>query len=342
MRVRRVNIALSQRQITRVLAVIIAASSVLLCIIMAAFYAQRPDIATAATVFPAWVWVLLGVSLAGAAALCGAKRSALGVTGLWLFFLLLFAEEPRSLLRDWFSLTRQDRWAADQMVRVITFNCRGSAAALREVAVWRPDIVLVQEGLGREETQQVARLLCGTRAATLWNGDTAILARGALRPVPTPRLTGESVTHGQVRLPNGVWTDVVSLHLMPNLVRLDLWSTACWRAYAANRRARRDQLKSIVAHLRATVSADAPLIVGGDFNAPAGDSVFRLLTPWLHDTFATAGRGWGNTFHNDFPVIRIDQVWVSRHFRPLRVTAHPSRYSDHRFVICDLVVATRR
>jgi hypothetical protein len=41
----------------------------------------------------------------------------------------------------------------------------------------------------------------------------------------------------------------------------------------------------------------------------------------LGDAFAEAGLGWGSTFHNDFPIIRIDQVWFSRHFRPVAVFA---------------------
>ena len=78
------------------------------------------------------------------------------------------------------------------------------------------------------------------------------------------------------------------------------------------------------------------MIVGGDFNAPQGDAVFRLLRPKLHDAFAEGGRGWGNTILNDVPVLRIDQFWVSETFRSDSVVARGTRNSDHRMVICDL------
>ncbi|MBI4474447.1 MAG: hypothetical protein HY646_17385 [Acidobacteria bacterium] len=77
-------------------------------------------------------------------------------------------------------------------------------------------------------------------------------------------------------------------------------------------------------------------MVGGDFNAAAGDASDRDLQPDLHDAFAEAGRGWGNTLLNDLPVVRIDQIWVSRHFRAVNVRAYRTRYSDHRAVVCDL------
>ncbi len=84
------------------------------------------------------------------------------------------------------------------------------------------------------------------------------------------------------------------------------------------------------------------MIIGGDFNAPQGDAVFRLLGPRLHDTFPEGGRGWGNTITNGFPFLRIDQVWASGSIRADRVIARRTRHSDHRIVVCDLVIAPMR
>jgi endonuclease/exonuclease/phosphatase (EEP) superfamily protein YafD len=88
----------------------------------------------------------------------------------------------------------------------------------------------------------------------------------------------------------------------------------------------------------ADVRGSVPLIVGGDFNAPAGDAVFRLLRPRLRDAFAEAGCGWGNTIINDFPFARIDQIWIGRHWQAIAVQAQPSAHSDHRIVIADLLL----
>ena len=144
------------------------------------------------------------------------------------------------------------------------------------------------------------------------------------------------MARSRVRLTSGLEVEVVSAHLLPPLFRFDLWSAACWRQQRQNREARRAQVEQIAAQLTA-VPPGAPLIVGGDFNAPARDAALRPLQPRLRDTFREAGAGWGDTATNDTPVLRIDQVWVSDHFRAALVVARKTRHSDHRMVVCDLV-----
>lgn len=313
--------------------------SALLCIAVSVCYGFRPDALAAVTVFPVWIWLGLGLPLTGLGYSRTTKRPFVVVAFLWLLYFIIFAEEPKSLLR--FQRIPTHQWqlarAQGKGLRVVSLNCRGSEEAVAEIAQVQPDIVLLQEGLGGEETQRVARFLFREKAGILWNGDTAILVRGTIQPVPHPRALRETCVHGHVRLISGLETDVVSVHLMPNIVRTDLWSPDCWRAHKANRQARREQLRVIVRHLK-TVPANRPLIVGGDFNAPAGDAVFRLLPSHLHDAFREGGIGWGNTFHNDFPILRIDQIWVSKHFWAVAVFALKTLHSDHRMVACDLVV----
>ncbi len=45
---------------------------------------------------------------------------------------------------------------------------------------------------------------------------------------------------------------------------------------------------------------EPPEILGGDFNAPAGDAIYKLLHN-CHDSHRAAGRGWGNTALNPIP-----------------------------------------
>jgi len=129
--------------------------------------------------------------------------------------------------------------------------------------------------------------------------------------------------------------EVVSLRLTPPIVRMDLWDPGCWREQSENRKIRREQLREITARL----APDGLGIVGGDFNAPAGDAIFRLLSPGFRDSFAQAGRGWGNTALNEMPVSRVDQIWVSRSFRTAAAVARKTVHSDHRMVISDLSLA---
>jgi endonuclease/exonuclease/phosphatase family metal-dependent hydrolase len=120
--------------------------------------------------------------------------------------------------------------------------------------------------------------------------------------------------------------------------RLDLWSPACWQAYRANRKFQHAQMSGIAQQI-AALPRDVPIVAGGDWNAPAGDAVFSTLQPRLYDTFSEAGRGWGNTITNEFPVLRIDQIWASSQWRTSTVVARKTQHSDHRMVICDLQLA---
>ena len=128
-----------------------------------------------------------------------------------------------------------------------------------------------------------------------------------------------------------------ALRLVPAVFRLDLWSPDCWREQAENRRKRRGQVQALALRV-AAIPEGIAVILGGDFNAPQGDAVFRELRPRLHDTFPEGGRGWGNTIVNDLPCLRIDQVWASGPLRAANVVARRTRGSDHRIVICDLAI----
>ncbi|WP_390622518.1 endonuclease/exonuclease/phosphatase family protein [Gimesia fumaroli] len=76
---------------------------------------------------------------------------------------------------------------------------------------------------------------------------------------------------------------------------------------------------------------------GGDFNANPRDPIFRELPASLQDAFSTAGAGWGNTITNEFPFLRIDQIWSNDAFQPLNVVSEPAFDTDHRVVITDLM-----
>jgi endonuclease/exonuclease/phosphatase (EEP) superfamily protein YafD len=255
------------------------------------------------------------------------------------------------------------------VLRVVSLNCAGgSEEAAAEVEQYQPDLVLLQETPGRKEVEELARRLFGKEAGVAWGMEASILARGPVRPVSLPRSLSMFLTQAQVRLAPGREDDqgtrrqgdketekitlspslpvtlsgveeveVFSLRLSPPASPPELWSPADWRQQAAARRARREQVREIVRQTEALPS-EVPVIVGGDFNAPARDAIFRLLRPRLHDAFAEGGRGWGHTVLNDTPMLRIDQVWVSDHFRAVAVVARRTQRSDHRMVIGDLMV----
>lgn len=317
----------------RSIGLIVSGGALLLVVGLTFCYGLRPDVCAAVTVLPPWLWLLpllLGAAVAGRTL---GRRWGLPLLACCGAFLFAFAEEPYSLLRlgpvpD----VRAHR--SPGVIRVASLNCGGGLPeAAAEVERWRPDVALLQEVPGRSAVETVARRLYGTDAGVVLGLDTAVMARHAAA-VGSPRKRRFSVL-ARVTLPDGGAADVVSLRLTPPLVRMDLWSPDCWRSQRENREVRRAEMATLLDDL-AALHEDTPLIVGGDFNAPGGDAVPRMLAPRLRDSFREAGLGWGNTALNDLPVTRIDQVWISRHFRARGVVARKTVYSDHRIVVCDL------
>jgi endonuclease/exonuclease/phosphatase (EEP) superfamily protein YafD len=312
--------------------------SAFLCGLVAAAYAIRPDALAAATVFPIWAWLVPGGLLAGIGYSRETRRFEFVVLAAWLLTLAVFADAPLALLR-FDSATAPGSAAGKQrgrVLRVISLNCGGgNIRAVEELAAYKPDLLLLQESPGRMQLEEAAKNLFDDEAAVVWSADASIVARGKLAAQPLSSGAAGNAVRARWVLDKQTELDVVSLRLEPALVRADLWSPDCWQAQTANRRKRLGQLQAIVREIQRRPS-QTPLLIGGDFNAPPGDAVFRLLKPLCRDAFAAAGRGWGNTITNDFPFLRIDQVWLGDELTPVDVVAVKTKNSDHRVVVCDL------
>ncbi len=331
--------------------------SALLCVAISLCYWLRPDSCAAVTVFPTWMWLAPGGVLVASGFSRRTKRAALGVVLLWLLFLWTFAEEPRSLLR--FSRFPSPEWEAarqrGQALRVVSLNCAGGIKeAAEEAESYQPDIVLLQETPTPKHVKALAQRLFKEEAGMLCGVDVSLIARGSVivrRDSPdrvtlrrlwfggpqAKNLPVVNFIHAHVRLTSGIEAEVINFHPPPTPLRMDLWSLDCWRAHTEHRQLQREKCR-VVARYIDSLPCSAPIIFGGDFNTPAGDAVFRLFQPRLNDAFKEGGIGWGNTFMNDMSVIRIDQIWVSEHFRTAAVVARRTKHSDHLMVICDLVV----
>lgn len=82
-----------------------------------------------------------------------------------------------------------------------------------------------------------------------------------------------------------------------------------------------------------------PHIVAGDFNMNSSALIYNQLAARLNDAFAKAGSGFGGswpvavpgTFLPSFipPLLRVDYVWYSDHFRAIEVQQGPRLGSDH-------------
>lgn len=290
-------------------------------------YATRWDALAAVTVVPAWCWPLPGALLAGVR---WKQRQVRTVWALWGLFALLFVDELRPLTHPlrWLSAPSTIGKATDTW-RVVSLNCAGGdPKAAEEVRAWKPDVVLLQEIPNPEGVRVLAEKLYGSRDACVMGMDTAVLAPD-ITAVPLPRELQRYAIVAQT-----LHGPIASVRLSPSVLRVDFWSPECWKAHTENRQTRRGELRAVVAQL----SRDGALLVGGDLNAPAGDGVFSELNPLgLQDAWPITGLGWGNTIANDLPIHRIDQLWL-RHHTPRALIAVKTQNSDHRMLICDLML----
>ncbi|MHB9026289.1 MAG: endonuclease/exonuclease/phosphatase family protein [Armatimonadota bacterium] len=303
-------------------------------------YIVRPDVCAAVTVLPAWGWLPLGWGVSGLGWAPRRGRPAFALLLVWLVVLAALSDEPRVLLHP--QAWRHARLAttpAQGTLRIITYNCNGygdAAKSAAQVVQYHPDLVLLQEVPQDTVMVNLGRQLFGKDAAVFTFCDTAILARGKILRADRPRWGKDLFyTQARVRFTSGLEVEVFCLHLLPTNTQMDLWNRECWEYRLDIRREQRAQVERLLLRMN-KVSADTPVILGGDFNAPAGDAIFRLLQPRLHDLYAEGGVGWGNTFPSELPALRIDALWASRHFRARAAWARATPDSDHRMVICDL------
>lgn len=306
-------------------------------------FSLQPDRFAAFTVMPIWLWGGFGMLLTLAAFYFLRARFSLIMTAVWAITLLVGADEPRTLLNIGKSPPlpgrRAESYEGRRPLRVLTMNCAGFAYGdpTAEIAVWQPDIVLLQD-VPRYQVSQIAKALYGGRGDFRFHLTNGVITRWKIQretPNPDPLSRNQQVT---IRKPDGSKIEVVNVHLASAATDLRLWRKYAWSSHRENRQFRLNQLALTLGVLtRSTHFPHAATIFGGDFNASASDIVHRKLDPDFVDAFAAAGTGWGNTFQRRFPILRIDHIYATRHFIPIRSLTVTSRHSDHRMVVADFL-----
>ena len=312
--------------------------SVVLLVGMILVYLVGGDGVAAVRFYPSWGWVVLGIFLALVGRGAGKWWSVLVIFG-WAIFAGFFVVEAESLVRGW--LAGDERYVAFQrneaVIRVISLNCAGGQlVAAEEVLGYEPDVVLLQEAPGREAVEALAAGLFGELGEVVWNSDTVIVARGEIEEKAFDHVKEVSMTQAYIKLFSGKEVEVMCVHLLPPASGINLFSQRVWREHKADRQKRREQVEKIVEQVE-KVEGEVPIIVGGDFNVAGGDESLSGLGGLLRDGFDEGGFGWGNTAINEFPLWRVDQVWISKDLAAKAVYTVKTKYSDHRMVIADLV-----
>lgn len=310
------------------------------------------DQAAVVTVVPFWFWGLAGCVAALVSWRFVRRRLSLVLAGVWAITAVAASSgELRPLARG-----SEHRplpgppapWRdGSPVLRVVSFNCAHGIVnpkSVDDLIPWQPDIVLLQETVMPGVLQTLAARLCGRReAAGIAAGpDCSIVARGRIlsheHSVPPRGLVAT------IQLPGRRLIQVASVHLSVAEKSLRFYEAKAVARHAEARRRHRRELARILdvceGHSRrAAPGAAPPWLIGGDFNAPAGDAIYGLLRDrGFRDSFAAAGAGWGGTYSNLLPVLRIDSQWVGDGLVPVRAAAVRTTLSDHRMVVCDYVL----
>lgn len=310
--------------------------SLVLAVIFIHVFLARPDWATAMTVIPAWAWLFWMIP---AIPLCigVAARPARVAVLLWLVFAFMFIEEPGDVLEGWLRKGPVDAREGLVPYRIVTHNCRAHPGVLEQIAELKPDIVMLQEAPPLRRVEEFALNLYGESAQVAWNFDTCLITGNRLSDVKTTYASRRFLTRALVDFPGLEQVEVVTLRLSRNQKLWKLWKPSVWREQVASRERQLSQMGTILENA-SYLKEGRPLIMAGDFNVPQGDGVLEAIEPYLTDAFAEIGRGLGNTFPNDAPLVRIDQVWVSQHFTLVDAFVVPSKASDHRILVVDTMV----
>jgi len=293
-------------------------------VLLFALYMIRPGFATAITVWPAWIGLIMGLGFT-ARSRCNRKL----LFAAWLLFGVVFVDEFRSIPRGLLTEPKRD-------FRVVTLNCAGgSLRAAEEVIALKPDLVLFQESSSRRDLEELARKLYGPTAKPVWGPDASIIARGRLTERALPKGTSNFVAATWVP-EKGRSLEVVSLRLTPPVMRIDLYDPSAWTDFARSRDVRTAEVTEMVASQFGM--GFRPDLVGGDFNTPPDPRVQNDLVSGMEDAFRVAGVGLGATCVNPMPcIVRIDQIWSGPKVKPVRARVIKTEHSDHRMLVADYV-----
>lgn len=310
-----------------------------------ALYTRQPDMFAAFTLFPIWVWGGIGLLLSSMGFVFFRAPLSLFTSSVWAISILVMADEARPLGRIGHPSPEPgmpQRHDGRNVVRVVTINWSSSSANFSAgIESYQPDIIFVQEIPHPYQLRKMNASLYQGKGDYRYDADKrcGIIVRGEIEWENKNKNHVYRRQQVTALLPNGRRVELLNLHLQAAATDMRLWTRDCWRTHRDNRQKHRFELGFALDGLRGpSQTTNRPTIIAGDFNAPANDSIYRMLDDRFVDAFEVAGTGWGNTYHRRLPILRLDHIFVSREFKPVRATVVSIPESDHRMVVADLIL----
>jgi endonuclease/exonuclease/phosphatase (EEP) superfamily protein YafD len=242
--------------------------------------------------------------------------------------------------------------AREGAMRVMTYNTKaaqllertgGIAALEHEIALHRPDVVVMQDANGIRHWRgfEPNGPLFGL-PHVFAQSEYAIASRWPLRDCAVVRSASAEPPLSYARCivaAGGAEFTLITVHFESprfglNAARREgLEGVDSWQ--------RNHEIRLAQARALAREVAPGPLLLAGDLNAPDPSPVVQsLLSLGLRDAFASAGRGWGFTYGHTlrpaFSFLRIDHILVSAEFDVRDCFVGGDAASDHRPVIADI------
>ena len=217
-------------------------------------------------------------------------------------------------------------------IRLVSWNIgAGNTNYLEPLTPYRPDIVLIQEGMTPSEIWEGFE----------WYGtlDPCILSRFSAKVLPTHKV-------GPWTEPQLLLVEIKGKKVLLANVRLLLPSAVIQIVSPfeedpiENYRARIEQYDRLAKLLQSTAKETGvhSIILAGDFNVPARWPSLDPFRKFLADVWLAEGRGWSATVPEFLPLSRVDQVWISDDIRPVCVRTVHLAGSDHRGLVVDLAI----
>lgn len=308
-------------------------------------------------IWPPWFWAPALAVLVVLGHRPGRARATIALVAATALFCLVFSEgllvlrRQSPVARHVFREAHKRVWGnpADPNVlpsrqgfplRVVSWNVNslpgGAGAALARLADHRPDICFIQEVWGGERDlprEAVETHLPGY--SWLAEPDCGLLSRypaGAREPVDLQWIRAQVV---EINLPASRTVTCINAHLPLLPLRLAVHKRGVRDETRQAVQARATMVKRLADAVRSHLGRD-PVIVAGDWNVPARAGSLKPLRALLDDAFRLGGSEWGNTMTNEFPVSRIDAIFLSDDFDVAYCASHPSPPSDHRLVEAEL------